>query len=87
MAIADYTEAIRLAPNLAQAYYNRGVAYENIGDRAKADRISPSEKVRGQGEVGLSRPAGAFPHCRYAASYAGGNAHRWRLAVLAEVQL
>ena len=38
-AIAEYTEAIRLRPNLAWAYYNRGLAYEGKGelDRAKLD--------------------------------------------------
>ncbi len=35
-AIAEYTEAIRLDPTLAQAYYNRGFAYLNKGDYDKA---------------------------------------------------
>ena len=35
-AIADYTEAIRVDPKFAQAYFNRGRAYEIIGDKAKA---------------------------------------------------
>ena len=35
-AIADYTEAIRLDPKFAEAYYNRGVAYENKGEYDKA---------------------------------------------------
>ena len=38
-AIADYTEAIRLAPKDAEAYYNRGTSYVNRGeyDEAIAD--------------------------------------------------
>src|SRR5678816_1707396 len=38
-AIADYAEAIRLQPDLADAYNSRGVAYCNKGehDRAIAD--------------------------------------------------
>ena len=35
-AIADYTEAIRLDPKDAKAYYNRGVAYGEKGERDKA---------------------------------------------------
>ena len=33
-AIADYTRAIELDPNLAAAYYNRGVARAATGDPA-----------------------------------------------------
>jgi len=38
-AIADYTEAIRIDPNGANAYYNRGIVYfdKNDYDRAVAD--------------------------------------------------
>ena len=36
-AIADYAVAIRRNPELADAYDNRGVAYEKQGDQAKAD--------------------------------------------------
>ena len=38
-AIADYTEAIRIKPDYAEAYRNRGVAYAEKGeyDRAIAD--------------------------------------------------
>lgn len=49
-AIADYTEAIRLDPTLAQAYYSRGNAYVNRGalDKAVADftgaiRLDPTD--------------------------------------------
>ena len=36
-SVIAYTEAIRLDPNYALAYYNRGVAYQNIGEKDKAD--------------------------------------------------
>ena len=36
MAIADFTEAIRLDPGYSQAYYRRGLAYQKTGDIAKA---------------------------------------------------
>jgi Flp pilus assembly protein TadD len=36
-AIADYTEAIRLNPQCAEAHYGRGVAYEKKGEKAKAE--------------------------------------------------
>lgn len=41
-AIADYTEVIRLNPRFANAYANRALAYEAVGDRARAaaDRAS-----------------------------------------------
>ena len=35
-AIADYTEAIRLDPKDAAAYYNRGTSYAHKGDYDKA---------------------------------------------------
>ena len=36
-AIANYDEAIRLDPQDAITYYNRGVAYENLGQQEQAD--------------------------------------------------
>jgi len=49
IAIADYTQAIRIDPNYASAYNNRGSAYSNKNDydRAIADyeaalRINPN---------------------------------------------
>ena len=41
LAIADYTEAIRLDPKYANAYYNRGLTWEIKGkkDSAIADHI------------------------------------------------
>ncbi|MEI6687187.1 MAG: tetratricopeptide repeat protein, partial [Planctomycetota bacterium] len=30
-AIADYTKAIELNPNLATAYYNRGIVLKSLG--------------------------------------------------------
>ncbi len=35
-AIADYTEAIRLNPEYAEAYYNRGCIYVEKGDHDQA---------------------------------------------------
>ena len=35
-AIEDYTEAIRLNPEYAKAYYNRGQAYKDQGKKAEA---------------------------------------------------
>src|SRR5262249_10497497 len=48
-AIADYSEAIRLDPNLADAYNNRALAYRQIGreDLAKADE-STAKGLRGK---------------------------------------
>ncbi|MBN2023908.1 MAG: tetratricopeptide repeat protein, partial [Pirellulales bacterium] len=37
-AIADFTEAIRLDPKDADAYYFRGLAYKSKGQRAAAER-------------------------------------------------
>ena len=36
-AIDCFSMAIRLEPDDAIAYHNRGVAYEKLGDKAKAD--------------------------------------------------
>ena len=36
-AISAYAAAIRLDPKLAEAYYNRGLAYEKKGEQAKAE--------------------------------------------------
>jgi len=51
-AIADYTKAIRLDPNLASAYRDRGVAYSYSGDHDKAledfnlaIRLNPNDPV------------------------------------------
>ena len=35
-AIADFDEAIKLNPNDANAYYNRGLAYKKKGDKEQA---------------------------------------------------
>jgi tetratricopeptide (TPR) repeat protein len=35
-AIADYSEVIRLNPRFANAYANRALAYEELGDQARA---------------------------------------------------
>jgi tetratricopeptide (TPR) repeat protein len=36
-AIADFTEAIRLKPDCAEAYYCRGIAYKMMGEKYKAE--------------------------------------------------
>ena len=36
-AVADYSEAIRLKPDYAEAFYDRGHAYEQKGDYGKAE--------------------------------------------------
>jgi tetratricopeptide (TPR) repeat protein len=36
-AIADYTQAIRLDPEYAEAYHNRGLAYAARGDAPQAE--------------------------------------------------
>ena len=50
MAIADYTEAIRIKPDYASAYNNRGNAYGDLGqhdkaifDLTQAIRINPDD--------------------------------------------
>ncbi|MBP5975272.1 tetratricopeptide repeat protein [Brasilonema sp. CT11] len=35
-AIADYNQALRINPNLADAYYNRGLARDELGDKQAA---------------------------------------------------
>ena len=42
----DYTEAIRLSPDLGDAYYRRGCAYQKIGAAAEAER----DFLRAKGE-------------------------------------
>ena len=38
LAIRCYTEAIRLDPKYAKAYYNRGVTYDAKGDKVSAQK-------------------------------------------------
>ncbi len=46
-AIADHTEAIRLNPKLAEAYYNRGLVYREKGDNSKAEAdMAEATKLR-----------------------------------------
>ena len=44
-AIKDYSEAIKLKPDFAKAWYNRGLAYKRLGNeaKAKADRLKAEE--------------------------------------------
>ena len=57
MAIADYTEAIRLDPKKAEAYYGRGCSYKNKGDQGKADAdFAQAEKLGYKAKP--DRPAG-----------------------------
>jgi Flp pilus assembly protein TadD len=45
-AIADFTEAIQLKPEGAEAYYGRGIAYEQKGETANAQRdFAQAERV------------------------------------------
>ena len=37
-AIADFTQAINMNPDFAEAYQSRGIAYQASGDYQKADR-------------------------------------------------
>ena len=46
-AIADYTEAIRLNPELELAYFGRGLAYEAKGVTTKAEAdFAQAKKLR-----------------------------------------
>ena len=49
-AIADCTEAIRLDPKLAIAYYERGLVYQKKGEKAKADKDFAQAKKLGYKE-------------------------------------
>ncbi|MEI6687473.1 MAG: tetratricopeptide repeat protein, partial [Planctomycetota bacterium] len=46
-AIADYTKAIELNPNLATAYYNRGIVLKSLGktEAAIADFTKAREPI------------------------------------------
>jgi Flp pilus assembly protein TadD len=46
-AIADYNEAIRLKPENARAYFNRGIAYQAKGDLDKAEQDFAKAKALG----------------------------------------
>ncbi len=46
-AIADFTEAICLKPDMAAAYYNRSHAYEEKGDKDKAQQDYEKAKALG----------------------------------------
>ncbi|WP_082801150.1 tetratricopeptide repeat protein [Cylindrospermopsis raciborskii] len=50
-AIDDYTQAIKLNPNDALAYYNRGIARSNLGDNqgAIADLQKAADLFQTQG--------------------------------------
>ena len=46
-AIQDYDEAIRLDPQNAIAYYNRGFTYNNLGQSKEAERDIAKAKELG----------------------------------------
>ena len=64
-AIADYTEAIRLDPKHAQAYYDRGGAYKRRATSTRPSRtaLRPSDSTR---NMPLRTAAGALPTGRRA---------------------
>ena len=46
-AIQDFDEAIRLNPQDANAYYNRGLAYGDLGKRVESERdIRKAKELR-----------------------------------------
>ncbi len=89
-AIADFTEAIRLKPDFAEAYYCRGTAYGMQGEKDKADAdlaearsgsgTSHESQKNGRrcGEVGGRRNAflGAGRHTNAARDTLGGTPTR-----------
>ena len=46
-AIQDYDEVIRLDPQYVDAYYNRGLAYRNLGNRVESERDIQKAKELG----------------------------------------
>jgi len=73
-AIADFTEAIRIAPDNAVAYSNRGNTYSNTGklkqaiaDYTQAIRLDPANPVR------YAKRARVYQ----AAGQATASAHNW----------
>ena len=52
-AIVDYNQAIQLNPNYANAYYNRGLAYQQLGEnqRALADFREAARLYQQQGNT------------------------------------
>ena len=49
-AIEDYSETIRLDPRVADAYYNRGLAYQSLGKSEDAERDFQKAKDLGYEE-------------------------------------
>ena len=77
-AIEDYTQAIRLKPDLAEAYYNRGLAKSDLGDKQgaiadfnEAIRLKPDYANayynRGDAKYALGDKQGAIEDYREAA--------------------
>ena len=61
-AIDDYTQAIKINPNYAQAYNNRGIVYYQLGDKQKAreDLQRAAQLFMAQGNTALYEQIMAF---------------------------
>jgi len=65
-AITDFDEAIRLDPEAAASYYNRGVA---LLGRENLDKENLDKAVRDFDKANRLDPAYAFPATAYRAAY------------------
>jgi Flp pilus assembly protein TadD len=61
-AIADYTQAIKLDPKDANAYFGRGLAYDSLGDYKSATK--DARKACELGECDLLQILGKNKHIR-----------------------
>jgi tetratricopeptide (TPR) repeat protein len=46
-AMEDFTEAIRLNPRNAEAFYNRAISYQEIGETSKSEKDFAQAKMLG----------------------------------------